>query len=79
MGRRLGVCHLEPQMTLNERIAYVEIQLWAVEGGEINAIICPYCGEVNAKGYSLCCNQLAEACVAVLGRGGSRQTNELVI
>ena len=71
------LCHLEQQMTLNERIAYVEIQLWACECGEINAIICPYCGEVNAKGYSLCCNQLAKACAAVLARRGSQQNNEL--
>ena len=60
-------------MTLNQRIAYVGIQLWACECGEINAIICPYCGEVNAKGYSLCCDQLAQACAAVLARGGSQQ------
>jgi hypothetical protein len=59
-------------MTLNQRIAYVGIQLWACECGEINAIICPYCGEVNAKGYSLCCDQLAQACAAVLARGGSQ-------
>ena len=78
MGLRLCVRHLEPQMTLNERIEYIAIQLWACECGEINAIICPYCGEVNAKGYSLCCNQLAEACAAILARGGSLQNNELV-
>ena len=72
------VRHLEPQMMPNESIEYVAIQLWACECGDINAIICPYCGEVNAKGYSLCCNQLAEACAAVLARGGSLQTNELV-
>ena len=65
-------------MTLNERITYVEIQLWACEGGEINAIICPYCGEVNSKGYSLCCDQLAKACAAALARGGSRENNEVV-
>ena len=65
-------------MTLAERIEYVGVQLWACECGEINAIICPYCGEVNAKGYWLCCNQLVEACAAVLARGVSIQNNELV-
>jgi hypothetical protein len=64
-------------MTPNERIAYVEMQLWACECGGINAIICPYCGEVNPKGSSLCCNQLAKACAAVLARGRSQQNNEL--
>lgn len=63
-------------MTLNERIEYVRIQLGACECGEITAIICPYCGEVNAKSHSLCCSQLAEACAAVLARGGSRQNTE---
>jgi hypothetical protein len=65
-------------MTSNEKIAYVETQLWACECGEINAIICPYCGEVNAKGSSLYCNQLVKACAAVLASGGSQQNNELV-
>ena len=78
ISQRLCVCHLEPQMTPNERIGYVETQLWACECGEINAIICPYCGEVNAKGYSLCCNQLTKACAAVLARGGSQQKNKLL-
>jgi hypothetical protein len=78
LGRRLCVCHLQPQMTLNARMAYVGIQLWACEYGEINTIICPYCGELNAKGYSLCCKQLAKACAAVLARVGSQQNNELV-
>ena len=64
-------------MTPNEMIAYVETQLLACECGEINAIICPYCGEVNAKGSSLCCNQLAQACAAALARGGSQPNNEL--
>lgn len=54
---------------MNQRIAYVGIQLGACECGEINAIICPYCGEVNTKGYSLCCNQLAKVCASVLGEG----------
>jgi hypothetical protein len=78
LGRLLCFCHLEAQMTLNARMAYVGIQLWACEYGEINTIICPYCGELNAKGYSLCCNELAKACAAVLARVGSPQNNELV-
>jgi hypothetical protein len=64
-------------MTLNEKIEYIASQLWACECGEISAIICPYCGEVNAKGYSLCCTQLVEACAAVIARSGSQQGNEL--
>jgi hypothetical protein len=53
-------------MTPFEKTAYIEIQLWACERGEINAIICPFCGEVNAKGSSMCCTPLVKACVAVL-------------
>jgi hypothetical protein len=54
------------QMTPNETMAYIEIQLWACERGEIDAIICAFCREVNAKGYLLCCTPLVEACVTVL-------------
>ena len=64
-------------MRPDERIAYIEAQLRACECGEIDAIICPYCGDVNAKGYSLCCNQLAKACATVLARGVSQQHGEL--
>jgi hypothetical protein len=51
-------------MTPKEKLAYIEVQISACESGEVNALVCPYCGELHAKGAPLCCDAFAEACVA---------------
>jgi hypothetical protein len=54
-------------MTPKEKIAYIEIQVRACERGEINALVCPYCGDLHTKGAPLCCGTFAKACSAVIG------------
>jgi len=53
-------------MTAKEKIAYIEIQVRACERGEINALVCPYCGDLHTKGAPLCCGTFAKACSAVI-------------
>jgi len=53
-------------MTSTEKLAYVEVQICACENGEVNALVCPYCGELHAKGAPLCCETFAKACVGAI-------------
>jgi hypothetical protein len=53
-------------MTAKQKVAYIEVQICACERGEINALVCPYCGELHAKGAPLCCETFTKACAGVI-------------
>jgi uncharacterized OB-fold protein len=53
-------------MTAPQKIAYIAIQIRACERGDVTALVCPYCGELHAKGAPLCCETFAKACVEVI-------------
>jgi hypothetical protein len=50
------------------RMRDVSLQIAAIERGELDAIGCPYCGQINQRGETLCCPLLAGAVYAVLQR-----------
>jgi hypothetical protein len=53
-------------MTATEKLVYIEVQIHACERGEVNALVCPYCGELHEKGAPLCCETFAQACAGVI-------------
>jgi hypothetical protein len=53
-------------MTSQEKFAYIHVQICACERGEVNALVCPYCGELHAKGDPLCCETFAKACAGAI-------------
>jgi hypothetical protein len=59
-------------MTATEKLAYIEVQIRACERGEVNALVCPYCGELHAKGAPLCCETFAKACAGVIAARSHR-------
>jgi hypothetical protein len=66
LSRALRGCIGGSRMTPTEKLAYIEIQIWACESGEVNALVCPYCGELHTKGAPLCCETFAKACAGVI-------------
>lgn len=53
-------------MTPKEKLAYIEAQICACENGEVNALVCPYCGELHEKAAPLCCETFAQACKGII-------------
>lgn len=50
------------------RIRDLSLQITAIEKGQLDAIGCPYCGQINERGETLCCELLSMAVWAVLER-----------
>ena len=48
------------------RIRDISLQIAAIEKGQLDAIGCPYCGQINQRGETLCCELLSMAVWAVL-------------
>lgn len=57
------------------RLRDISLQIAAIEKGQLDAIGCPYCGQINQRGETLCCELLSMAVWAVLER---RKTEEQV-
>lgn len=55
-------------MTADEKIAYLEKQMRAIEAGRQNILNCPYCNGHNEPGEPFCCGTLAAAMLAICDR-----------
>ena len=50
------------------RMRDISLQIAAIEKGQLDAIGCPYCGQINQRGETFCCALLSFAVYAVLQR-----------
>jgi hypothetical protein len=54
-------------LTAEQRMRYVEHQIFEMRAGRLDTIECPYCAHITIKGEeSLCCALMADAVTAVL-------------
>ena len=55
-------------MTGEEQLQSVESQVVLMTRGELNALVCPYCGAITPNGEVFCCLLMVNAVAAVLMR-----------
>jgi len=60
-------------MTAEQRIAYVEKQIAAVDQGRQNTLNCPYCDAQNLPGDPFCCLTFGRAIAAIMIRRDMRE------
>jgi hypothetical protein len=57
----------EEEMAL-EKLDAVAVQIAALQSGQRNYIICPYCGDTTPEGHAFCCDTLRLAAAAIVER-----------
>lgn len=60
-------------MTAEERLAYIEKQVAAVDQDRQNTLNCPYCDSQNLPGEPFCCVQFGRAIAAIMIRRDVRE------